>query len=321
VVNNYIYNWRGAGAIGVDNLTWATRPSSAYIANNLIYHSQYGIGIWGDNWTVTGNEINRLFAYTFESYWDCDYVRAWGIGLTVTNNYFHGTIFSEIVNPSSGLHAHVDCLQTWSYHSGVLQNLVYDRNWCSEYHEMMIQGINSNFTISNSIFANAFVTDSGTLAGGLDIEGTTGVTVINNTFYNGSVGPFCTATSTNCTVRNNIIYNASCGTTCNYAWQLFHASDAEDHNLAYRTTGAIYNVFPGRSSDVFDPTDIRNKDPLFVNTSNLVGADGIPFTDDDGLRLQAGSPARGSGYGGVDMGAYPNVNPPPTAPTNLKIIP
>jgi hypothetical protein len=53
-------------------------------------------------------------------------------------------------------------------------------------------------------------------------------------------------------------------------------------------------------------------DPKFVNISNSLGADGIPFTSDDGLRLQNNSPAIDAGtYVGLpylgnapDIGAY-----------------
>ena len=38
-------------------------------------------------------------------------------------------------------------------------------------------------------------------------------------------------------------------------------------------------------------TDNISADPLFVSTANLIGPDGIWGTNDDGLQLQAGSPA------------------------------
>lgn len=138
VVNNYISNWRDQAAIASgnsQNLVWATRPSWGYIANNTIYHSQNGLAIWGDNFTVDSNEVNRL--YTYVSSDDSDYSRAWGIGNTFTNNFFHGTIVSEIGA------SHVDCMQTWYYHSGYLKNFTWDKNWCSESHETISQSYGS----------------------------------------------------------------------------------------------------------------------------------------------------------------------------------
>ena len=63
--------------------------------------------------------------------------------------------------------------------------------------------------------------------------------------------------------------------------------------------------------------------------SLLLGADGIPFTVDDGLKPTASSTLLcGKGLGGVDIGAY-SCNPavvfsgtvayPPNAPTNVRI--
>ena len=50
--------------------------------------------------------------------------------------------------------------------------------------------------------------------------------------------------------------------------------------------------------------DLNGGDPGFVNIDDPLGPDGIPFTEDDGLRLLPDSKLRGAGYGGVDLGAY-----------------
>jgi hypothetical protein len=113
----------------------------------------------------------------------------------------------------------------------------------------------------------------------------------------------------------------SIGTLC--AWINYGSLSSEDHNLAYRTgkgtMGANYSVQPYPPAG----TDVVDQDPLFVNTSNIVGPDGIPFTADDGLRLRAESPARGAGYGGVDIGAYKYVpggdTTAPAPPTGLPV--
>ncbi len=82
-------------------------------------------------------------------------------------------------------------------------------------------------------------------------------------------------------------------------------------------TGAVGNIFA--------------QDPLFVNTSNIVGADGKHRTADDGLALQSGSPAINAGITGAgipttditgatrvdnpDIGAYEFIISPPTITT------
>ena len=50
--------------------------------------------------------------------------------------------------------------------------------------------------------------------------------------------------------------------------------------------------------------DLNGGDPGFVNIDDPLGPDGMPFTEDDGLRLQADSKLRAAGAGGVDLGAY-----------------
>jgi alpha-tubulin suppressor-like RCC1 family protein len=49
---------------------------------------------------------------------------------------------------------------------------------------------------------------------------------------------------------------------------------------------------------------INGGDPMLADLSNLLGADGLPFTADDGLRPLTGSPLCGAGENGVDIGAY-----------------
>lgn len=49
---------------------------------------------------------------------------------------------------------------------------------------------------------------------------------------------------------------------------------------------------------------LNGGDPGFENLENPFGPDGIPFSDDDGLRLRPDSKLRGAGIGGADIGAY-----------------
>ncbi len=54
------------------------------------------------------------------------------------------------------------------------------------------------------------------------------------------------------------------------------------------------NALPA-DANIGSPDWIIDADPLFVNTNNLIGADGVWRTADDGLRLQTNSPAIGQG--------------------------
>ena len=70
----------------------------------------------------------------------------------------------------------------------------------------------------------------------------------------------------------------------------------------------------GRPPEPGSISDYLNTDPRFNNPGNLLGPDGIPWTEDDGLRPGANSPALGAGENGEDIGAYAfttDMNIPP----------
>jgi hypothetical protein len=64
--------------------------------------------------------------------------------------------------------------------------------------------------------------------------------------------------------------------------------------------------FGAKTGWLEDP-DLNGGDPGFVNITDPLGPDGIPFTDDDGLRLRPDSRLRGAGVGGRDIGAYVDI--------------
>jgi hypothetical protein len=75
---------------------------------------------------------------------------------------------------------------------------------------------------------------------------------------------------------------------------------------------ADYNFVAGAAADGFPPKDehagdeahgINGGDPMFADPSDPMGPDGVPFTEDDGLRPLPGSPLCGAGENGADIGA------------------
>jgi len=305
VVNNAVYNVRGMPGIGTEPgyLTapaWTNRPNNVTVTGNLVTHSQYGIIAYGDSWLIDNNEVNQLHLYTFESGTDCDYTRAWGNNVTMSNNFFHGATQTEF---DAG--CHVDCIQTFGGGAaGYLADFTYNRNWCSGMSETMLEGhsgaLSIRHTYSNSVFADGLNSGAGM---GVNAEDVDYVTITNNTFFNVSAAAMydATATAIHGLMRNNIVSLSSPGT---YIFQFWDATNTEDHNFGYKPGGTAYCDCNYGDSSIFHATDIKNVDPKFVNSSNLLGADGIPFTTDDGLILQSDSPAIGAGYGGLDMGAY-----------------
>jgi hypothetical protein len=126
-------------------------------------------------------------------------------------------------------------------------------------------------------------------------------TVYNNVFHN------CldlALDGSKVTERNNI-YSRTGGWTDNFGSTVVHAS----------TGSSQYNLYtPNTGSFQSGTGNINSGDAMFVDTSSPLGADGIPFTEDDGFNIKAGSAAIGAG---VDVGLATDIrgNPVPAKPS------
>ncbi len=141
------------------------------------------------------------------------------------------------------------------------------------------------------------------------------VTYLNNTFFQIATGALAVvsadahalefATNANgTTLKNNIFVH--CGDQTKnvdlHGWYGFSGltNYVVDNNF-------VAGAAPGFAAKVgFNEghPDLNGGDPGFVNIDDPLGPDGIPFSDDDGLRLRPDSKLRGKGEGGVDLGAY-----------------
>lgn len=71
----------------------------------------------------------------------------------------------------------------------------------------------------------------------------------------------------------------------------------------------VFNVFETGTAAPLNGTDnITNEDPLFVSAPEFVSFDFAFNAQLDDYNLQVGSPAIGTGAGGVDIGLYDNIN-------------
>lgn len=272
VHDNYIYDTPRNGIF----VTFANPyHSDGRITQNHLYRCGAGITIFGDNWLIEGNEVDRL-VYHSAAGGDADYSRAFGSNITFRYNYFHGVLLSEI-GPS-----HVDGFQTFALNGLELHGLVFDNNIVLDYGQgFYLEGVDgpgriSDITVRNNIF------DGGNYGAAFGVSLSwviPNIVVTHNVIANSVHGVFL-ANGATATVQNNIFYDA--GTNLN-------------GYTGFTVTGG-YNLFTTEGwNDQLVSTDVAYVDPLFVNPDNWVGPDGIPFTADDGVRLLLGSPAIDAG--------------------------
>jgi hypothetical protein len=287
IVDNYIHN---SFHRGIDTFTMV---DNIYVADNYLYNVGAGININGNNWIVERNEIQRLHRHP-GSGWDADYSRFFGTNHIIRNNYFHGTISSEI-----GV-SHTDCFQSYSSNNGYAHHILFEGNRCFGYfsqgiiaNDMTTNSVLTHLIIRNNIFANDPAERGSWGVLGTSLKHTT---VVNNVFSNiRYFGVGLRVASDNCTVRNNIFYNMP-------------------GNSVYFSEGAgfdgDYNIIHGGgTAPVLGPNDLTDTDPLFVDVGNFdfeLDANS-PAIDSGSPVMAPGSDIRGitrpQGLG-FDRGAY-----------------
>jgi hypothetical protein len=126
-------------------------------------------------------------------------------------------------------------------------------------------------------------------------------TVYNNVFHN------CLdlqVDSSKVTERNNI-FSRTGGWTDEFGDTTVHASAASSQYNLYTPNTGVFQSGTG---------NINGGDAMFIDPTSPLGADGIPFTADDGFNIKAGSAAIGKG---VNVGLTTDIrgNPVPATPS------
>lgn len=177
----------------------------------------------------------------------------------------------------------------------------------------------------SQLAGNLFVNNQGGIedgsGGGLMLNAECDVTMANNTFYNntandaGGLGYYAEGSGVGLTIANDIYRSNTPGSIS---------------NTGAGSLVATYSNIQGESSETWFGTGCIDADPLFFNTSNPPGEDGIYATLDDGLHLTSTSPVIDKGSNTaiptvlttdisgqrriqnetVDMGAYEYVSVP-----------
>lgn len=130
-------------------------------------------------------------------------------------------------------------------------------------------------------------------------------------------------------IKNNLVVNVG-GTEITIGPGTSGQPAISNYNLAWDTNGGnifyAYTNAPAACSNKEYECNSISGNPLFVNSSDILGADGILWTSDDGLMILEGSPAINAGENSTDIGAYeyveavpPPDTTPPAPPTNLTV--
>lgn len=281
LVNNKIYNFHQNSGI---EQSWGDDPDkpwhNVHIRKNYIYGCAFGFIIAGHDWLVEENEVERLLKN--EDLNDCDYMRFFGDRMVVRKNYFHGTNESEVGS------AHVDIFQSYDAGGASAKNILFHQNMAVGFHHqaLMVEGSNNsheNIFVIGNVFVNS------NTWGLCAKRGIINLIVMNNTYYDLLIHGVGFNEGSTGIVKNNIFVNSK--STSYFA---NNSTYVNGYNLVYNSPD------PSPGAD----TDIVGQDPLFINPDNIIGADKLPFTADDGLIPGSGSPAIGTGEAGVNIGAY-----------------
>jgi hypothetical protein len=251
-----------------------------------------------DGALIRNNNIHNIRGYYVTQ------VRGTGIiyfrchSCVVENNYIHDNADQGAFDKEGGL------------------NNVWRRNIFRDNTHTLIEVNNQGPNSGEEVYENIFVCT--TLTGEFSVDlhlKTQNARVYNNVFSNcngvSAYGGDATEINQGFRIYNNIFYNSGIGPIAATTFDRWNANEPEvlDYNLYYNvlfhenrysnaqmgdgpdTTFSLFSAWTAAHSN-FDRQSISD-DPRFVNPSTM------------DFHLQANSPARGAGQGGVDMGAYP----------------
>jgi len=277
VRNCYIHDVSGKAGISVQG-------ENNLVISNHIQRVNTGVQVNGRNNRVEGNDIEQLVLVTGS----CDYIQFIGEGHVLKGNYLHGTRNEDLGTGGSLNGFHTMAIRQDDYAKDILidGNLLTGPFTCGVDCEGKANWGGrptsaESITLRNNVFAGG--------AKFVSAQRVRNLAVLNNTFINpgvalGGIGlePTRDATRTTGTVKNNILYNC---------FPLrFLTKDAGVGAGTEMTGNLIFTAGEGAFLEEGWPGNVVNKDPMLVDASNILGADGKPFTADDGYFLKPGSP-------------------------------
>jgi len=296
-----------AYGIQADNITGRNRVT---LRNNIQRRTNYGFWISGDDWVVENNEVDRIIRRS--SGGDADYGRIFGNRHVVRRNWFHGTQIPTDLAPGPD-YAHTDCLQYYNQNGEILRDILIEENIFTDFVQGLFIGNETGngtavqrVTVRNNVFWGTSFQAAGNLLGSpswgvyFGKNGPERNIVIENNIFRNCSNSLGILTGTDAIVRRNIVANG--GTV--------YILEGTSPSIVTTTPGGNLLYQNNWTGEMAPSTDTTNVNPQFQNVNALVGADGVPWTTDDGWRpmntaAQAFGPqvTLGGGGGGGGGGA------------------
>jgi hypothetical protein len=247
--------------------------------------SSGGIGVTIDGFTITGGNANSTSGSI-------------SVNSNLINRLFGGGIFiyagTNTINNNTLLN-NFSVTRAAGIYSSQGTNMISNNTLLGNATGSFGGGIYTSFC-TNTITNNTFLGNSaGTNGGGVFLSTNTNNTISNNTFLGNSAGTSGGGVSTNTTVtfKNNIFWDNKKGSNASVPNADYYKSASSTvtftnnlMQLAQTDYTAVNNNDLGTATG-----NIFNTNPLFVNATDIDGADNIHRTADDGLRLLPCSPA------------------------------
>lgn len=270
-----------AYGIGADNITGRNRVT---LRNNIQRRTNYGFWISGDDWTVENNEVDRIIRRS--SGGDADYGRIFGNRHIVRRNWFHGTQIPTDLGPGPD-YAHTDCFQYYNQNGEVLRDILIEENIFTDFVQGLFIGNETGngtavqrVTVKNNVFWGTSFEAAGNLLGRpswgvyFGKNGPERNIVVENNIFRNCSNSLGILTGTDAIVRRNIVANGGS----------VYLLEGTSPSLVTTTPGGNLLYGNNWTGEMSPSTDTTNVNPQFQNVSSLVGADGRPWTTDDGWR-------------------------------------
>lgn len=287
----------GPGTSGVTNCTVVGNTFSNLFGPNL--------NVTGDNHLIVNNKFVAMHGWYAMQLQGRNHIARNNLLIDSPNIiWFTPDEMASIVHPPGGnwFDYQENVMASWYADS---TNILFEHNWLQHCDNQLTQIEQNSNAVGFVIRSNVFV--------GMQAQGSfsrSGLTFDHNTFYRDSsdlgrahalgIGGTDGVVETNVVLSSNAFVDIGSHQSTN-SEGFFTIISATNYTITGNfvagpeTTGwqakALATNYPGIA--------VNGGDPLFVNPSNPLGPDGIPFTDDDGLRPLPQSPLAVKGIGAL----------------------